>query len=62
MKAGFLHDWNGTKLLTGSQCVFDVDFAHGLKLVEIADGVTVDEIKAKTEAPFIVADDLKPML
>ncbi len=39
-----------------------MDFATGLTLVEIADGVTVDEIKAKTEAPFKVADDLKPML
>ncbi len=44
------------------QGVFDVDFAHGLTLVEIADGVTVEEIKSKTEAPFTVADDLKPML
>lgn len=42
--------------------MFDVDFATGLTLVEIADGVTVDEIKARTEAPFKVADDLKPML
>ncbi|CAI4214629.1 unnamed protein product [Parascedosporium putredinis] len=41
--------------------VFDVDFATGLTLVEIADGVTVEEIKSKTEAPFKVADDLKPM-
>jgi 3-oxoacid CoA-transferase len=44
------------------QGVFDVDFAHGLTLIEIADGVTVEEIKSKTEAPFKVADDLKPML
>ena len=57
--------------LTGKACVsmiitelgvFDVDFAKGLTLIEIADGVTVDEIKAKTEAPFTVAEDLKPML
>lgn len=57
--------------LTGPSCVsriitelgvFDVDFATGLTLVEIADGVTVEEIKSKTEAPFKVADDLKPML
>ncbi|KAI0198636.1 coenzyme A transferase [Astrocystis sublimbata] len=57
--------------LTGRACVsriitelgvFDVDFTHGLTLIEIADGVTVDEIKSKTEAPFRVADDLKPML
>ncbi|CAG9991403.1 unnamed protein product [Clonostachys byssicola] len=57
--------------LTGRTCVsriitelgvFDVDFAQGLTLIEIADGVTVEEIKSKTEAPFKVADDLKPML
>ncbi|RDW73804.1 succinyl-CoA:3-ketoacid-coenzyme A transferase-2 [Coleophoma crateriformis] len=57
--------------LTGKACVsmiitelgvFEVDFATGLTLTEIADGVTVEEIKSKTEAPFKVADDLKPML
>lgn len=57
--------------LTGKQCVsriitdlavFDVDFTHGLTLIEIADGVTVEEIKAKTEAPFAVSPDLSPML
>ena len=39
-----------------------MDFATGLTLIEIADGVTVDEVKSKTEAPFKVAEDLKPML
>jgi 3-oxoacid CoA-transferase len=57
--------------LTGRACVsmvitelgvFDVDSTDGLTLIEIADGVTVDEIKAKTEAPFKVSDNLKPML
>ena len=43
-------------------CVFDVDFMTGLTLVEIAEGTTVDEICAKTEAPFTIADDLRPML
>jgi 3-oxoacid CoA-transferase len=42
--------------------VFDVDFTNGLTLIELADGVTVEEVKAKTEAPFNVADDVKPML
>jgi len=42
--------------------VFDVDFTKGLTLIELADGVTVDEIKAKTAAPFIVSDNLQPML
>ena len=44
------------------QCVFDVDFTNGLTLIELADGVTVDEVKAKTDAPFKVADNVKPML
>jgi 3-oxoacid CoA-transferase len=38
-----------------------VDFASGLTLVEIADGVTVDEVKVKTGAPFTVAGTLKLM-
>ncbi|KAF1985874.1 succinyl-CoA:3-ketoacid-coenzyme [Aulographum hederae CBS 113979] len=43
-------------------CVFDVDFTDGLTLIEVADGVTVDEVKAKTEAPFTVSESLGPML
>lgn len=43
-------------------CVFDVDFSSGLTLVEIGDGVTVDDVRAKTGTEFKVADDLKPML
>lgn len=42
--------------------MFDVDFTKGLTLIEIADGVTVEEVKSKTDAPFAVAEDLKPML
>lgn len=41
--------------------VFDVNHLEGLTLIEVADGVTVDEVKSKTEAPFKVADDLKTM-
>jgi 3-oxoacid CoA-transferase len=42
-------------------CVFDVDFSSGLTLIELAEGVTVEEIKSKTTAPFKVAADVKPM-
>lgn len=42
--------------------MFDVDFTNGLTLIELADGVTVEEVKSKTEAPFKVADEVKPML
>ena len=44
------------------QCVFDVDFTKGLTLIELAEGVTVEEVKKKTEASFTVADEVKPML
>ena len=56
--------------LTGRNCVsriitelavFDVDFEKGLTLVEHAEGVTVEEIQEKTEAPFTVSPDIKPM-
>jgi 3-oxoacid CoA-transferase len=43
-------------------CVFEVDFKKGLTLTELADGVTVEDIRAKTEAPFAMADEIKPML
>ncbi|KAI9804124.1 MAG: hypothetical protein M1825_001526 [Sarcosagium campestre] len=42
-------------------CVFDVDFASGLTLVELADGVTEDDVRKKTEAPFRIADEVKAM-
>ncbi|KAH8147125.1 uncharacterized protein LAJ45_08925 [Morchella importuna] len=54
--------------LTGKQCVsriitdlavFDVSFTSGLTLIEIAKGVTVDELKSKTGAAFAVSDSLK---
>jgi 3-oxoacid CoA-transferase B subunit len=46
-------------------CVFDVDRAdrepRELVLVELAPGVTVEEIRAKTEAAFRVSPRLRPM-
>ena len=41
--------------------MFDVDFKEGLTLIEHAEGISVDEIRAKTEAPFKISPDLKPM-
>ena len=55
--------------LTGVRCVhqlftdlcsFDIG-EQGLTLKELAAGVTVDEVREKTEAPFEVASDLKEM-
>ncbi|KAL2871041.1 succinyl-CoA:3-ketoacid-coenzyme A transferase 1 mitochondrial precursor [Aspergillus lucknowensis] len=54
--------------LTGPRCVskiitdlavFEVSTTEGLTLVEHAEGVTVDEIRSKTEAPFKL---LRPLL
>lgn len=56
--------------LTGKACVsriitelavFDVDFATGLTLIEHAEGVSVEEIREKTEAPFHVSENLTVM-
>jgi acyl CoA:acetate/3-ketoacid CoA transferase beta subunit len=38
-------------------CVFDVH-DHTLKLVELADGVTLDEVRSSTACPFTVAEKL----
>ena len=35
--------------------IFDVVDEDGLTLTEIADGITVEEVKEKTEAPFKVS-------
>lgn len=42
--------------------MFEVDKVNGgLTLTELAPGVTVEEIKQKTEANFTVAEDLDVM-
>ena len=40
-------------------CVFEVERGKGLRLIELAEGVTLEEVQAKTEAAFTVSDDLK---
>lgn len=56
--------------LTGKQCVnmiitekavFNVDGENGLTLVEVAEGVGVEDILVSTGCSFQVAEDLKPM-
>ncbi len=56
--------------ITGKRCVHTIvtDYAlfqvtdSGLVLEEVAPGVTVDELRKITEAPFTVAAEIKPML
>lgn len=43
------------------QCVFSVDKENGLTLVEIADGVTIEDVVSSTGCLFKVAENLKPM-
>lgn len=44
------------------QCVFQVDREKGgLTLTELAPGVTIDEVKSKTDATFRIAGGLKTM-
>jgi len=49
--------------LTTSQCVFDVDRVNGsgLTLLELAPGVTLEDVKAKTGTTFNVAENLGSM-
>ncbi|KIL86615.1 hypothetical protein FAVG1_09870 [Fusarium avenaceum] len=43
-------------------CVFEVDREQGtLTLTELAPGVTVEEVRSKTDADFLEADELKQM-
>ncbi|KAM0270389.1 hypothetical protein ACHAPA_003573 [Fusarium lateritium] len=43
-------------------CVFEVDREQGtLTLTELAPGVSVDEVRSKTDADFVEADELKQM-
>eukprot|EP01098_Paradermamoeba_levis_P002000 TRINITY_DN1230_c0_g1_i1.p1 TRINITY_DN1230_c0_g1~~TRINITY_DN1230_c0_g1_i1.p1 ORF type:complete len:351 (+),score=126.29 TRINITY_DN1230_c0_g1_i1:240-1292(+) len=41
--------------------VFDVHFKHGLTLIEIAEGISLDELKARTGTPFEVSSHLIKM-
>ena len=42
-------------------CVFTIDSKNGLLLTELADGVSVEDVKTATGCSFNVASDVKPM-
>ncbi len=46
-------------MLITDLAVFQIDAKEGATLIELAPGVSLDEVKAKTEAPFKVAAQLK---
>ncbi len=48
-------------LIITELAVFEVDSVKGLTLIEHAEGVSVEEIKAKTGAPFAVSPNLRSM-
>jgi len=52
---------NCVDLIITELAVFQVDKENGLRLVEIAEGVSTEDIKAATGSPFEISNDLKPM-
>uniref|UniRef100_A0A1E1XAC1 Succinyl-CoA:3-ketoacid-coenzyme A transferase n=1 Tax=Amblyomma aureolatum TaxID=187763 RepID=A0A1E1XAC1_9ACAR len=48
-------------LIITEKCVFEVCEKKGLTLIEIADGLKVDDIASSTACPFEVSPNLKPM-
>ncbi|XP_063611316.1 LOW QUALITY PROTEIN: succinyl-CoA:3-ketoacid coenzyme A transferase 1, mitochondrial-like [Penaeus indicus] len=52
---------NCVDMIITEKCVFSVDKENGLTLVEIADGVTIEDIVSSTGCLFEVAENLKPM-
>ena len=47
-------------LIITELCVFSVT-PEGLLLEELAPGITIEEVQAKTDAPFRISEDLKVM-
>lgn len=48
-------------MIITEKAVFNVDKEAGMELIEIADGITIEELVAATDAEFTIAEDLKPM-
>ena len=47
-------------LIITDLCVFQVEKGKGITLIELQEGVTLDEVKAKTGCAFSVSAELKP--
>lgn len=52
---------NCVDMIITEKAVFNVDKEVGLTLIEVAEGVTVEEVISSTGCEFQVADNLKPM-
>lgn len=48
-------------MIITEKAVFDVDKEKGLTLLEIADDLTLDELKACTGSDFKISENLKPL-
>ena len=48
-------------MIITEKCVFEVDHKLGLLLTEVAEGLTVDDIKKATGCDFRVSENLKTM-
>ncbi len=48
-------------MIITEMCAFEVKEGHGFVLTEIAEGVTVEQVKTATQAPFTVSSQLKSM-
>lgn len=52
---------NCVDMIITEKCVFNVDKESGLTLVELAEGVTIEDVVTSTGVEFQVADNVKPM-
>lgn len=48
-------------MIITDKAVFNVDRESGLTLIEMADGLKIEELIAATGAEFNIAEDVKPM-
>lgn len=48
-------------LIVSEKAVFEVEKGVGLTLIEVAEGLTVDDVIASTGAKFAVSPNVKPM-